>query len=61
MELMVGIEYVITEKLFEGLPADEKKYWHSHKHEVESGMLKLGLKSLVPSELSLLLERAGLS
>jgi hypothetical protein len=47
---MVGIEYVIAEKLFEGLPADEKKYWHSHKHEVESGMLKLGTKSLVPSE-----------
>lgn len=50
--LMSGIEYVITEKLFEGLPADEKKYWHSHKHEVESGMLKLGMKSLVPSALS---------
>ena len=47
---MSGIEYVIAEKLFEGLPADEKKYWHSHKHEVESGMLKLGTKSLVPSE-----------
>ena len=48
--LTSGIEYVIAEKLFENLPADEKKYWHSHKHEVESGMLKLGTKSLVPSE-----------
>jgi len=47
---MSGIEYVIAEKLFENLPADEKKYWHSHKHEVESGILKLGTKSLVPSE-----------
>lgn len=47
---MSGIEYVIDEKLFEDLRVDEKKYWHSHKHEVESGMLKLGTKSLVPSE-----------
>jgi hypothetical protein len=58
---MIGIEYVITEKLFETLPMKEKRYWHSHKHEVESGMLKLGMKSLVPSELSFLLRRAGLS
>lgn len=41
---------MISEKLFEGLSSDEKRYWHSHKHEVESGMLKLGTKSLVPSE-----------
>jgi hypothetical protein len=59
MELTVGIEYVITEKLFENLPMEERRYWHSHKHEVESGMLKLGMKSLVPSELSLLLRRAA--
>jgi hypothetical protein len=57
---MIGIEYVIAEKLFEGLPSDEKKYWHSHKHEVESGMLKLGMKSLVPSKLSRLLPMGGL-
>jgi hypothetical protein len=43
---------VITEKAFLGLPEDEKRYWHSHKHEVESGMLKLGTKSVVPSEFS---------
>jgi hypothetical protein len=53
MELKAGIEYVITEKLFETLPMEERRYWHSHKHEVESGMLKLGMKSLVPSKLSL--------
>lgn len=41
---------MIAEKVFETLPMDERKYWHSHKHEVESGMLKLGLKSMVPSE-----------
>lgn len=45
-----GIEYVISEKVFEGLPMAEREYWHSHKHEVESGMLKLGMKSVVPGE-----------
>jgi hypothetical protein len=61
MKLMIGIEYVIAEKLFETLPMEERRFWHSHKHEVESGMLKLGMKSLIPSELSLLLRGAGLS
>jgi hypothetical protein len=28
-------------KIFLDLPAEEKKYWHSHKHEVESGLLQL--------------------
>lgn len=27
------------------------QYWHSHKFEVQSGMLMLGTKALVPSEL----------
>ena len=31
---LIGIEYIISRRLFEGLPADEKKYWHSHSHEV---------------------------
>ncbi len=26
-------EYIISRRLFEGLPADEKKYWHSHHYE----------------------------
>lgn len=36
---LIGIEYIISSKLFEGLPAEEKKLWHSHKFEVSSGML----------------------
>ena len=27
-------EYIISRRLFEGLPPDEKKYWHSHQYEV---------------------------
>lgn len=32
--------------------ADEIQFWHSHKYEVESGMLILASKALVPSETS---------
>jgi hypothetical protein len=34
-----GIEYIISEKLFDALPADEKKYWHPHNYEILSGQL----------------------
>ncbi|GHJ88043.1 hypothetical protein NliqN6_4445 [Naganishia liquefaciens] len=46
---LIGIEYVIPEETFVALPDEEKKYWHSHKFEVESGMLQLGMKPLVPN------------
>ena len=36
---MNGIEYIISEKLFESLPAEEKKYWHPHNGEILSGQL----------------------
>lgn len=34
-----GIEYIISAKLFAGLPADEKAYWHPHDYEILSGQL----------------------
>jgi hypothetical protein len=36
---LMGIEYVISAKLFRGLPEREKALWHSHVHEVKSGQL----------------------
>lgn len=36
---LIGIEYIISARLFETLPAEEKKLWHSHVHEVKSGQL----------------------
>lgn len=34
-----GIEYIISERLFESLPEEEKKYWHPHNGEILSGQL----------------------
>lgn len=34
-----GIEYIISEKLFQTLPAEERPYWHPHNAEILSGQL----------------------
>ena len=36
---LVGIEYIISEKLFAGLPEEERRYWHPHNFEILSGTL----------------------
>uniref|UniRef100_C6E7D0 DUF1264 domain-containing protein n=1 Tax=Geobacter sp. (strain M21) TaxID=443144 RepID=C6E7D0_GEOSM len=36
---LVGIEYIVSEKLFNTLPAQEKNYWHPHNYEILSGQL----------------------
>lgn len=29
-----GVEYIISRRLYEGLPDEEKRFWHSHVYEV---------------------------
>lgn len=36
---LIGIEYIVSEKVFRTLPEDEKRLWHSHGYEVGSGQL----------------------
>lgn len=36
---MNGVEYIVSEKMFNSLPPDEKKYWHPHNFEILSGEL----------------------
>jgi hypothetical protein len=36
---LMGVEYIISEKLFTGLSEQEKALWHSHVQEVKSGQL----------------------
>jgi hypothetical protein len=36
---LIGIEYIISERLFDALPEDEKPYWHPHNYEILSGQL----------------------
>lgn len=34
-----GIEYIISEKLYNELPQEERQYWHPHNYEILSGTL----------------------
>src|SRR5262245_24241152 len=36
---ILGVEYIISDKLYQGLPDEEKKYYHPHAYEVIGGLL----------------------
>ncbi|MGJ7543348.1 OBAP family protein [Variovorax sp. LT1R16] len=36
---LMGVEYIVSARLFDTLPVAEKALWHSHVHEVKSGQL----------------------
>lgn len=36
---LMGVEYIVSQRLFATLPAAEQRLWHSHVHEVKSGQL----------------------
>jgi hypothetical protein len=49
---LMGVEYIISEKLFKTLPSDEKALWHSHRYEVKSGeLIAPGLPRVAEHEL----------
>lgn len=42
---LIGIEYIISDRLYRTLPAGEKKYWHPHTYEVlAGGLIAPGMK-----------------
>jgi len=36
---LIGVEYIVSAKIFDSLPPEEKRFWHSHNYEVKSGVL----------------------
>lgn len=36
---MNGVEYIISERIYETLPNEERQYWHPHNYEILSGAL----------------------
>lgn len=36
---LIGVEYMVTPRIFRTLPEEERKLWHTHEFEVKSGML----------------------
>ena len=37
----MGVEYMVPKSVYERLDPEEQRLWHSHEHEVKSGMLTL--------------------
>lgn len=33
---LIGIEYIISRRMYEELPEEEQKYWHSHVYEASA-------------------------
>ncbi|KAJ0017564.1 hypothetical protein Pint_10169 [Pistacia integerrima] len=47
---LIGVEYIVSDKIFEALPPEEQKLWHSHAYEVDRGdKLPLGAPALMMS------------
>ncbi|KFK31530.1 hypothetical protein AALP_AA6G124600 [Arabis alpina] len=36
---LIGIEYIVSERLFESLSSEEQTLWHSHDYEIQTGLL----------------------
>ena len=45
---LIGIEYMITPRLYATLPTDERALWHSHVFEVQSGQLIMPKSAPLP-------------
>jgi len=37
---LIGIEYLVSDAVYQKMPSDEKAYWHDHKYEVDAGLLR---------------------
>ncbi|XAR59286.1 hypothetical protein NMG60_11015059 [Bertholletia excelsa] len=35
---LIGVQYIISDRIFETLPLEEQKLWHSLEHEIKSGL-----------------------
>jgi hypothetical protein len=37
---LIGVEYLVSDAIYGKMPAAEKAFWHDHKYEVDTGLLK---------------------
>lgn len=46
---LIGVEYLVSPRIFKTLPPEERKLWHTHEFEVKSGMLIMPAPTGVPN------------
>jgi hypothetical protein len=37
---LIGVEYLVSDAIYQKMPPGEKGFWHDHKYEVDKGLLK---------------------
>ena len=37
---LIGVEYLVSDSVYQGMPAEEQAYWHDHKHEVDARLIR---------------------
>lgn len=37
---LIGIEYLVSDAIYQKMPPEERAYWHDHKYEVDAGLLR---------------------
>ncbi|GIK01958.1 hypothetical protein Aspvir_006001 [Aspergillus viridinutans] len=45
---LIGVEYMISPRVYKTLPPEERKLWHTHEYEIKSGMLIMPSPSGIP-------------
>lgn len=38
---LIGVEYIVSDEIFQTLPEEEKKLWHPHEYEIRAGLLTM--------------------
>ncbi|KAJ6119605.1 hypothetical protein N7523_003885 [Penicillium sp. IBT 18751x] len=46
---LIGVEYMVSPRIFATLPSEERKLWHTHEFEVKSGMLIMPAPAGMPN------------
>jgi hypothetical protein len=36
---LIGVEYLVSDEVYQKMPAEEKLYWHDHRYEVDAGLV----------------------
>jgi hypothetical protein len=42
---LIGTEYLVSDAVYQKMPAEEKLFWHDHKYEVDAGLIRSLMQS----------------
>lgn len=37
---LIGVEYLVTDAVYQTMPAEEKLFWHDHENEIDAGLFR---------------------